>query len=255
MMAVDVAKNNLKLNLLRGFLKYTLFIGMLVLPIFCFSQKVDYKPWDALLKKHVSNDGLVDYAGFNKDITELNIFLKNLSLEQPSEKWTEEQLLSYYINSYNAYTIALILQHYPLKSIKEIDRPWGKKFIPINGKTYSLNDIEHDILRKMNDPRIHFAINCASISCPDLMPFAYTPEKLNMQLDQVSKSFINGPKNQLSKDEVKLSEIFKWYKEDFVDGNRQMLIDYISKYSNVSLDPKAKVSFLNYDWNLNESQK
>ena len=133
--------------------------------------------WNDLLQKHVSVQGNVNYKGFKLDYSDLERYLQSLSDNIPNKSWSKAEKLSYWINAYNAYTIKLIIDKYPLKSIKDINRPWDQRFIKLGEKIYTLNDIEHEILRKMNEPRIHFAIVCASISCPKLQNEAFTPLK------------------------------------------------------------------------------
>jgi len=214
---------------------------------------VDHSKWDALLKKHVSKEGLVDYKGFMKDREQLNAYLSQLSKLKPNSDWSVQEQLAYYINIYNAYTVDLILKNYPTKSIKDLDGAWTKEIVAIGDVKISLGGIENSILRKMNEPRIHFAINCASISCPNLLNEAFTAAKINEQLDKVTKSFINSNKNEISKNSVKLSSIFDWYKKDFTEDGKTLL-DYINEYSEVKIDAGTTVNFKDYNWNLNEQK-
>ena len=210
--------------------------------------------WDQLLRKHVDPDGWVDYRGFAADRDKLIAYLKSLREPIPSENWSRQAQLAYYINLYNAATVLLILEHYPLESIRDISRPWGKKRIQIGDQRYSLSEIEHGILRKMGEPRIHFAINCASFSCPKLLPQAYMEKTLESQLEEVTRDFINDPsRNDLSNGRARLSRIFKWYRMDF-SGSDTSLIDYINRYLEVPLPPQTPVSYLPYDWSLNEKK-
>lgn len=229
----------------------------------CNSTQVEYSDtpinhdlWDSLVKKYVTEAGLVDYKGFLKDREKLQQYLNLLSNNHPNpETWTKKERLAYWINAYNAFTVELILKNYPLKSIKDIslvNSPWKIEFIEIGGKKYDLDYIEHEILRKeFDEPRIHFAINCASMSCPKMRKEAYTAEKLESQLDDQAKGFINDPsRNVIRKDEVKLSKIFKWFTGDFTKD--KTLIGYINQYSETKINPDAKISYLEYDWSLNE---
>jgi len=215
------------------------------------SEKIDHKSWDVLLKKYVDENGFVDYKGFFNSKTELENYINYLSENVPNESWAIDEQLAYYINIYNALTVKLILDNYPVESIKDISKPWKKTVISLNGKEYSLGDIEHEILRKMNEPRIHFAINCASYSCPNLLNEAFTASKMKEQLESVSYSFINGNKNDISESTPKLSKIFKWYKKDF-NVNEGNLISFINKYSNIKIDKNASIDYLDYNWNLNK---
>ena len=206
-------------------------------------EEVDHSIWDNLLKKHVGKDGLVDYRGFQQDQPLLRSYLDMLSMIQPTEDWRVEELLAYYINTYNAYTVQLILDNYPVKSIKDISGPWTRGIVPIGDKNLSLGGIENGILRKMNEPRIHFAINCASYSCPKLLNEAFTASKIEEQLEQVTKEFINGDKNEINVSNPRLSSIFDWYKKDFVVNGEVDVIGYINIYSNTKISPSASVDF------------
>lgn len=216
------------------------------------SNDVDHSLWNTLLKKNVSSNGKVNYKGFINDKEQLEAYLKKLAVKIPDASWSRNAKLAYWINVYNAFTVKLIVDNYPVKSIKNIANPWGKKFIILENIAYSLEQIENDVLRKMNEPRIHFAINCASYSCPDLLNSAYIPGSLESQLTSVTKRFINdSSKNKLDENEVKVSEIFNWYSDDFKTKNTTVL-DFITKYTNVTINDGAKISFVDYNWSLNE---
>ena len=212
---------------------------------------LDHTQWNELLKNHVTNQGVVDYEGFKKDVDVLDAYLKMLSLNEPSSVWSVQELLAYYINLYNAGTVKLVLENYPVKSIKDINRPWGKDRIAVGKKKISLDGIEHDILRKMNEPRIHFALNCASISCPKLLNEAYTAGQIYNQLERVTKKFINSDKNDISALNPKISSLFDWYKKDFMVNGKADIIAFINIYSTIKINPNAKISYMKYDWNLN----
>ena len=216
------------------------------------TPQVDHSSWDTLLKKYVADDGLVDYEGFQQDEPALRIYLQMLSENPPTDEWSVQELLAYYINTYNAYTVALILENYPVKSIKDINGPWTRGIVPIGKKNLSLGGLENGILRKMNEPRIHFAINCASISCPKLLNEAFTAQKMEEQLDRATREFILGDKNELSENEVRLSSIFDWYAKDFEVNGKQDVLGYINSYVPVKISEEAKVSYKEYNWNLNE---
>ena len=212
---------------------------------------VDHSSWDALLQKHVAENGDVDYKGFKADSTILNDYVNFLASKVPTEDWSINEQLAYFINVYNANTIKLIIDNYPTKSIKDIKNPWLKDRLMIGTTAYSLADIENGILRKMNEPRIHFAINCASYSCPKLLNTAYTANNVQDLMERATKEFINNSsKNTLTVNDVKLSEIFKWYKGDFTENGS--LIDYINQYADIKISANAKVGYLSYDWSLNE---
>ena len=215
--------------------------------------KVDHSDWDALLKKYVVDNGNVDYKNFKNDTKALNEYVNYLSTQVPAKDWSVEEQLAYFINVYNANTIKLIVDNYPTKSIKDIKNPWLKNRLKIGNEDYSLADIENGILRKMNEPRIHFAINCASFSCPKLLNTAYTADNVEELMERATREFVNNTsKNNISKERIKISEIFKWYKGDFTEYGT--VVDYINKYSDVKIFQNAKVDYINYDWNLNEQQ-
>lgn len=221
-----------------------------------------HQTWNELLQQHVSKTGEVNYKGFIKDKAKLQRYLNAISNTPPDKKtWTKEEQLAYWINAYNAYTVKLIIDNYPLKSIQDlhptlkvpgVNTVWHKKFFQIGGQEASLDEIEHKILRKeFNEPRIHFAINCASFSCPPLRNEAFIASKLNKQLDEMAKAFINDPKrNKISSDKAELSQIFNWFKGDFT--KKGSLIDFLNKYSKTKIKPNAKIDYMDYDWSLNE---
>jgi hypothetical protein len=211
-----------------------------------------HKQWDQLLRKHVSATGAVNYKGFKQDQALLQVYLDSLAAQAPQPGWTQNARLAYWINAYNAFTVKLILDHYPLKSIRDLGKPWDLKFITLGGQPYSLNDIEHTILRKQfSEPRIHFAVNCASKSCPPLLNQAYTAERIQTQLARQASAFINDRRfNQTSAGSASLSKIFEWYQADFVKNGT--LIDYLNRYATIKLTAGATLTYMEYDWSLNE---
>lgn len=259
---VDIMKHN---NLI-----YRTLIGMMLavvlLPacrtidgIDSNSKPVSHEQWSALLDKHVDDNGFVDYKGFILDSTALNDYLHLLEKGYPNEKnWTREEILAYWINAYNAYTVQLIIRNYPIESIKDIkpgvafiNSVWDVQFINIEGQELDLNNIEHNILRKMEEPRIHFAINCASYSCPKLRNSAYTAENLNTQLDLAARDFINDPsRNNIKNGSAQLSSIFNWFTGDFTKNGS--LKDFINQYSNNKIAADTPIEFMEYNWKLNE---
>ncbi|MFH4966965.1 DUF547 domain-containing protein [Gaetbulibacter sp. M240] len=214
-------------------------------------QTPDYAHWTVLLQKHVSDDGNVNYEGFKQDWSPLKRFIQTLSTQTPNEHWSKEQVLSYWINAYNALTIDLILRHYPVESIKDIRNPWKQALWTLGSKTYDLDTIEHEILRKMQEPRIHFAIVCASYSCPKLKNSAYTPDQLNDQLQQATVDFINDPKrNELSENSLEISKIFKWFRNDFEE--EQNFIDFLNQFTEIEISKTAQIRYQTYNWELND---
>ena len=215
------------------------------------AQPADHRQWTDVLQAYVSENGAVDYKGLQNNKSGLESYLKLLSANAPSDEWSIDAKKAYWINAYNAFTIQLILKNYPLKSIKDLKRPWGLSFIKIYGGKIALNTIEHEILRPMGDPRIHFAIVCASKSCPKLLNYAYESETLDQQLEHVTKMFINDPsRNSISQSNVKISKIFKWFKTDFPKS--EAFIAFLNNYSTIKILAKAEIDYLNYSWNLNE---
>jgi len=223
---------------------------------------VDHSAFDRVLKKYVNGQGLVNYKALKADPKEFNQYLELLSKNPPTGRAGKADQMAYWMNAYNAYTIKLILEHYPLKSIKDIGAsiqipfvttPWAAKFFTIGGTKMSLDNIEHGVLRKkFNDPRIHFAIVCASLSCARLRNEAYTGDQLEHQLDDQGRDFMNNPaKNKVGKDAAQLSKYFDWYKGDW-NQNGQSVAAWVNKYSATKMDPTAKITFLSYNWNLNE---
>lgn len=225
---------------------------LLFVSINAFSQNFDYKAYNAFLKKYVSEKGNVNYDKIKTNKDELEAIIAQFEKNQPTDKWSKNEKLSYFINVYNAYTIKVIIDNYPTKSIKDISGAWDKKIVSSGKAKISLSDVENKILRKMDEPRIHFAINCASFSCPNLANDAFVPATLEKQLEAATKSFINDKtKNSISEKEIKISEIFNWYAGDF-KTKKTSIIDYLNKYSTVKIDKKAKSSFADYNWGLNK---
>ncbi len=225
-------------------------------PVYTEEFKPNHKPWDEVTSKHVSPTGKVNYKGMKVDLKKIVSYLEHLKNTPPKKDWTKNEKLAYWINLYNASTVYLIVSNYPVSSINKINRgkPFDKKFIKSGTNVYSLNDIENAIIRsKFNDPRIHAALNCAAVSCPKLMSGAYLADKLNAQLNSQTKAWINdATKNKLTPNKIQVSKIFEWYAEDFKAGGG--VIKFVSKYSikKFIIDPKAKITYLEYDWALNE---
>lgn len=208
--------------------------------------------WDQLLQQFVSETGLVNYSGIKQNISQLDQYLGQLQTNPVLDSWSRDQKLAYWINAYNAFTIKLIVDHYPVKSIRDIQNPWDKKFIRLGDQMFSLNQIENQIIRPgFKEPRVHFALVCAAVSCPKLLNQAYLPQKLDEQLDQQTRYFINeSGKNKLSPNLVGLSKLFSWYGTDFT--NEGTLIDFINQYSEQPISDNAKIKYLEYSWDLND---
>jgi hypothetical protein len=215
------------------------------------STATKHQQWAELLEKHVDGQGNVSYALFRNDLRLLDEYLDYMALQEPREDWSRAEVMAYYINLYNAATVRLILEHYPVASIRDTKQPWARKWIRVGDRELSLNQIEHRILRKMDEPRIHFAINCASASCPKLLNVPFMAQNIDEQLEKAAREFINDPaKNQISREKIAVSALFKWYKNDFTKEGS--LLDYIDKYTDLSIPENAKVQYLKYDWSLND---
>ena len=232
------------------------------------SEAFDFSDWGALVKKYVAPKTLagvrfnaIDYASLKKDpvFSGLVARLESYSLASLESR---ESKLSFWINVYNILAAKMITDHYPIESIKDVGsffKPvWKRAAGTVGGKERTLNDIEHEILRKMNEPRIHVAIVCASVSCPDLRQEVYSAGKLNEQLDDQMEKFLRsrgkGMKLDEQKNRVYLSAIFKWFAEDF--ESRGGVLKYIGQYvtaeeRKVLNNSKIKISYLHYNWNIN----
>lgn len=227
-------------------------------------EGISHKSFDALLQKYVDEAGLVNYKGLKAERVKLKSYLSLLEANPPKASWTRDQKLAYWINAYNAFTLELILEHHPINSIKDIgatikipfvNTPWDIKFINIGDEEYDLNNIEHGIIRKeFDEPRIHFALVCAAVSCPKLQNRAYEPQKLDQQLTNAATEFLADPaKNEFkNSNQATLSKIFNWYGGDF--KNNSTLIEYINQYSPTKLSKGAEIDWKDYDWALNEQK-
>ncbi len=219
--------------------------------------------FNQVLQEHVDK-GKVDYAKLKANPEKLETYLDILAVAKPSEMPYNAQL-AFWINTYNALIIKGVIDHYPTKSVRKV-KLFGGFFsrlkFQVAGETYSLNQIEHDIIRtEFVDPRVHFALVCASKSCPPLENSVYLPETIEEQLDAVTLKFITDPEKVLldrAKRRVYLSKIFKWYKADFTegyDGVPDFLADYLpSEDADFVLANDVKFHYLDYDWTLNDKK-
>ncbi|MFC7358049.1 DUF547 domain-containing protein [Jejudonia soesokkakensis] len=215
------------------------------------SEAFNHTLWDELLKAYVTKEGNVNYNGFESQKLTLRKYITSLGQKMPTDSWTQEDKLAYWMNAYNAMTVDLILRHMPLESIKDIKDPWDQRYWKLGEKYYNLDEIEHQILRKMDEPRIHFGINCASFSCPPLLNVAFTAGEVDAQLDFLANRFINDrSRNTIASDRVEISKIFDWFGKDFKQNGS--LIDYLNQYSEVTISSNARVRYKEYDWALND---
>ena len=220
---------------------------------------VDHNVYAELLNKYV-HQGKVDYKGFKTDESKLDQYLKVLENVDP-ESLSRNERFAFYINAYNAWTIKLILSGYPgVESIKDLGNifqsPWKKKICRIDGDVITLDDIEHNILRpEFKDPRVHFAINCAALSCPPLGSQPFLGSTLDQQLDEATRRFVNNPKrNYLDGETLYVSKIFDWFGKDFNYDVAGFFLNYAEDHLKRELEvrkDKINVKYLHYDWSLN----
>ncbi|MDE1892363.1 MAG: DUF547 domain-containing protein [Betaproteobacteria bacterium] len=264
---------------MKNIIKFLLSILLLSTVKLAYANTFNHEIWDSLLHQSVviSNDGFsskVNYQLFKNKATQLDQYLDQTAKVTKAEfdSWNKNDQLSFLINVYNANTVKLILSKYPnLTSIKDLgslfSSPWKKEIVNLFGQTISLDDLEHGLIRgshRYNDPRVHFAVNCASIGCPMLRNEAYIGYKLDGQLEDQAKRFLSDKsRNYLNKDTLNVSSIFKWYRSDFESGwrNAYSLNEFFYLYakelgipnkSNNSYNTtQIKIDFLDYNWKLN----
>ena len=217
-----------------------------------------HSSFDKLLKKYVKGNG-VKYSSWSKsrsDKETLNNYIESLSRAKPSSM-SRSKSQAFYINLYNAVTIKLILDHYPVKSIKKIGgvfgSPWKMKLVKVEGKELTLNDIEHGIIRpRYSDARVHFALNCASVSCPPLMSEAYTGNNVEKLLTRATTSALKkGLWLKEKGNTLYVTKLFDWYRKDF-ENNNGSVAAFIVKYR-PELEgriEKKDIKFMSYNWNL-----
>ncbi len=232
-------------------------------------DQIDHAEWDALLRKYCDAKGMVDYVAWHRtgpDRQRLETYLARLSAADPKRTAAGAAKMAFWINAYNAVTIHGILREYPTTSIRNHTAKifgyniWDDLLLPVGDRTYSLNQMEHDVLRKMGDPRIHFAIVCASIGCPPLLNGAYLPQELDKQLTTNAKRFFADREKfryDAAKKTMQLSPILKWFAEDF-GADRAAQLRTIGPFlpdqsaRALAASGEASVSYLDYDWSLND---
>ncbi len=225
-------------------------------------DEFSHELFDQVLQKYVDSQGRVNYAGLKKNLGTLQSYLDSLAVNAPSDKATFQTGLAFWINAYNALTIKGVLDHYPTTSVRKI-KLFGGFFsrirFQVGGRSYTLDNIEHDIIRsEFGDPRIHFALVCASLGCPSLENRAFVPETLEERLDNATANFINNPeKVRLDRGNrvLYLSQIFEWYAEDFEDTH-DSVINFISEYlpevdAAFLKGKEVQIQYVQYDWSLN----
>jgi uncharacterized protein DUF547 len=233
-----------------------------------------HQAWDALLKKHVvlisgGKASQVRYAGLAQERAALRAYLNSLSgvSEAQFDGWTKPQRMAFLINAYNAFTVEKILTRYPnIKSIWDFGRlfgnPFKDKFFALLGREFTLDGIEHDTLRKpgaYEEPRVHYAVNCAAIGCPMLREEAYVAERLERQLAEQERRFLSDrSRNRFRDGRLEVSRIYDWFEEDFAPreqyfGRHAKLLSDNPEHQRLVAAGAAKISFLDYDWSLNDS--
>lgn len=252
------------------------------------TQEIDYASYDALLSSYVDDNGMVNYSELQKNREGLDTFVEALSNVDPKalEVWEEDAQLALWINAYNAITLQRILDHYPIKrgisvaaiafpknSIRQIPGVWTETESLVAGQSLTLDDIEHEIMRKdFDEPRIHVAIVCASISCPPLRSEAFHPDRLGEQLADQARSFLANTANfriDSKKNRIYLSEIFDWFGEDYLSNytpsggysghnpTERAVLHFVSQYVSEEMaqtirEDDYSIRYADYDWSLNE---
>ena len=229
------------------------------------SYSPDHSAWTAFLKQHLSERAgivLVDYGAASSAKGEVDQYLAALA-QVPIEEINRAEQRAFWINLYNALTVKVILDNYPIASIRDISAgflssgPWGEERFKLAGENLSLDDIEHRILRPIwRDARLHYAVNCASIGCPNLAATAFTPMNTEQLLEKGARAYVNHPRGATVKDgKLVVSSIYEWFKEDF-DGNDDGIIAHLKKYADEplrsKLDTVSSISNDHYDWSLNK---
>lgn len=219
------------------------------------TAKPNHTVLNKLLNTYVSSAGLVNYKAFLKDKLTLQQYLKSLANVKVSNLSKDEQL-AFWINIYNAATIDQVLANYPVKSIMDISggKVWDQKLpYTFAGKSYTLNEIEKvKLIEELNDARVHFAVNCAAVSCPKLLNKAYTADNIQSLLNANTSAFLNDTEfNKLSPAKAQLSNIFNWYKADFAKAEGSVAA-FINKYAKVKIKENTPLSYINYNWSLND---
>ncbi len=236
------------------------------------AQSYDFSDWDVLLKKCVA-PGTIDGVRLNtvnyeklKTDPAFSRLIEGLKSFSPARLKTHEDRLAFWINVYNVFAVKMVTDNYPLESIKDVGSlfksVWKRNAGMVGGKEYTLHEIEHEILRKMGEPRIHVAIVCASVSCPDLATDVYKAERLSEQLDAQMKGFLANPGKGMRVDtggkKVFLSKIFDWFENDF--ESRSGVLKFIRPYVSAK-DGQAvgnfglHISYMNYNWRVNGSSR
>ena len=207
--------------------------------------------WSEILSTSVSTGGKVNYRSLSTKKQTLQNLLKSFGEVDIKKITDRNDQLAYWINLYNLATVVKILEHYPIKSIMDVNqgKVWDVKWVPVKNQKLSLNQIEHEIIRpEFKEPKIHFAVNCGAKSCPKLSNQAFFGETLQPRLKELTTEFLTlKSQNQISPKQLKISKIFEWFAEDF-----SPLIPFLNQHQSIKIEKNAKISYLEYDWTLNE---
>ena len=246
------------------------FLPLAALAAATLSQSFDHASWDRVLKAYVSAAGEVDYAAIKRNSKDLDQYIAQLARSSPTSRPelfpSRAARLAYWINAYNAFVTRGVVNHYPTRSVRDLGVLYGffwRNYYTAGGVSMTLRSLENDILRKeFADPRIHFAIVCASLSCPMLARDAFTEPNVESLLDAQARRFINQRRNvniDAQKNSVTLSRIFDWYRQDFVgSGSRRPLLDYVRRYLTPERQRSLRalknpsIGFFDYDWAIND---
>lgn len=233
-------------------IKATLTIAAIAISSMFYAQEnSDHKAWGDLLKKSVGVQGNVNYTNFKRDISELDSYLVLLSENAPTKDWSDDAVKAYWINAYNANLVKIVINHFPINSINDVKGAFTDKIVKAGEKLYSLDYIEHKILRKMGDPMIVFGICKASKSSPKLSNMPFTDKNVNSRLDALATNFINDrTKNVITESSMKLSEVFKIYAKDF--KKQGDFLEFINRYTRNDVMEGAKTTYMSFNWSLNK---
>ena len=257
----------------RLFVPFLFAVLVATLPAGATSLKPDHAPWARLLEAHLEQGeggapNRFDYGALKangEDRAALRSYIASLEATDPGVL-SRDEAFAFWVNLYNALTVEVVIDHYPVASIRDIaispglfsTGPWGKKLVTVAGRELSLDDIEHGILRPdFGDSRVHYAVNCASVGCPDLASRPYTGDELDAMLDRAARAYVNSPRGaRVENGRLTASSIFKWYMKDF-GGTEEGVLAELRKYAGpdlaAALENVSGVASYDYDWSLNDA--
>lgn len=257
----------------RLFVPFLFAFLVATLPAGATSLKPDHAPWARLLEAHLEQGeggapNRFDYGALkanSEDRAALRSYIASLEATDPGVL-SRDEAFAFWVNLYNALTVEVVIDHYPVASIRDIaispglfsTGPWGKKLVTVTGRELSLDDIEHGILRPdFGDSRVHYAVNCASVGCPDLASRPYTGDELDAMLDRAARAYVNSPRGaRVENGRLTASSIFKWYMKDF-GGTEEGVLAELRKYAGpdlaAALENVSGVASYDYDWSLNDA--